>query len=211
MYAFIALLVLLNSVHLKGAYLDNRANIFLPFASECICSSGVDPAKAYGYIYDFKYPEDPCFKCFVKCMLTKVGFFASDGEPVRNPALDPTTQITQRAHDICTNETNNIVDLCDKVYKHSKCIASFFPKVSALRSGTTTILMSSDLLSDHSKDLMVAEILAAAIFSTDYLPGPQIILLGLRGSQPPFLCNTLVPIADGIVAQPFTTFSPEVV
>ncbi|KAF5281429.1 hypothetical protein FQR65_LT14700 [Abscondita terminalis] len=100
MYAFVALLILLNSVRLKGAYLDNRANIFLPFASECMCSTGVDPVKAYGYIYDLKYPEDPCLKCFVGCMLTKVGFFTSDGEPVYIQELDPTHQITQNAQDI---------------------------------------------------------------------------------------------------------------
>ncbi|KAF5281430.1 hypothetical protein FQR65_LT14701 [Abscondita terminalis] len=116
----------LNGLSYKASYLDNRANVLLPFASECICSSGVDPAIAYGFIYDLKYPEDPCFKCFVGCMVTKAGFFTSDGEPVYVAELDPTNQITQNTRDTCKNETKNIADLCDKLFKYSKCVARYF-------------------------------------------------------------------------------------
>ncbi|KAK4873369.1 hypothetical protein RN001_015398 [Aquatica leii] len=119
MYSLIALYLLVNLSLLKTSYLDKRPSMFLPYASECMCETGVDPKKAYDYIYHLKFSNDPCFKCFVKCTLVKIGFYTSDGKVSELVSQLNAQELTQDDFNKCNN-TNP--DLCERLYKVSKCV-----------------------------------------------------------------------------------------
>ncbi|KAK4873206.1 hypothetical protein RN001_015235 [Aquatica leii] len=120
------MIFLVAIVLLTAGYLDIRPSIYLPYASECMCKKGADPDKAYGFIYSLKYPNDPCLKCFVRCSSTSIGYFNSFGEPQDEVILRYAPEVPQQVLDTCRNQTKNELDLCEKLFKYSRCFISYF-------------------------------------------------------------------------------------
>ncbi|KAK4873368.1 hypothetical protein RN001_015397 [Aquatica leii] len=129
MYSLAVVFGFLNLVLLEASYLDTRASLFLPFASECICATGVDPKKAHDYIFNLKYTDDPCLKCFVKCSTTKIGYFTSDGKHQDSATRKNIPEATQQFITTCTNITSIYTDLCEKMFEYSRCMVNFLLKL----------------------------------------------------------------------------------
>ncbi|KAF5307580.1 hypothetical protein FQR65_LT06798 [Abscondita terminalis] len=57
------------------------------YKSFCECQSGVDPALSDAVFKKLQYPNDPCLKCYLKCLYGTPGLLKSDGTIDRNIAI----------------------------------------------------------------------------------------------------------------------------
>ncbi|KAF5269921.1 hypothetical protein FQR65_LT05720 [Abscondita terminalis] len=88
-----------------------------PYHSMCICATGVDQTKAINFLAKLELPEDPCVKCFAKCLMISLGMMSSDGVIIPEAVAAP-LEIAQK----CSNETLDVLDACEKSYAFGKCL-----------------------------------------------------------------------------------------
>ncbi|KAF5269920.1 hypothetical protein FQR65_LT05719 [Abscondita terminalis] len=95
-----------------------------PYFSTCMCATGVDQTKAINLLAKLELPNDPCLKCFGKCLMVSLGMMTSDGVIIPEAAVVP-LQIAQK----CTNDTLSISDSCEKSYAFGECLFALLPPV----------------------------------------------------------------------------------
>ncbi|KAF5269916.1 hypothetical protein FQR65_LT05715 [Abscondita terminalis] len=125
MNVHIILLVTLSAAWALNIPLSIRekwVEVASPYYSECICESGADSTKAINVLKNSEYPNDACVKCFLKCVEIRVGLMVTDGTVIPGAWVDRAEGITLETANRCVNETNNILDTCEKAYELSKCV-----------------------------------------------------------------------------------------
>ncbi|KAB0792003.1 hypothetical protein PPYR_13964 [Photinus pyralis] len=125
----VVFLVLMNEVVEGNAGTESKD--FQPFVSECICATNADPDEVDLWMKYRTYLPSPssCFKCFLKCVSSKVPFTNADG----TPDLDFATKHFGGSISIdqvfaCMELQDKNLDPCDKTYQFSKCIDEFIYK-----------------------------------------------------------------------------------
>ncbi|KAF5269918.1 hypothetical protein FQR65_LT05717 [Abscondita terminalis] len=97
-----------------------------PYYSTCMCETGVDQTKAINLLGKLELPEDPCVKCFGKCLMVRVGIMSSDGTIIPKAWAEIAgvpLQISQK----CYNDTSTFLDSCEKAYAFGKCMFALLP------------------------------------------------------------------------------------
>ncbi|KAF5271046.1 hypothetical protein FQR65_LT00465 [Abscondita terminalis] len=90
--------------------------------SRCICATGVKPELADQWLHNCKFTNDPCFKCFLKCVTVGVYIFDNDGTFHKDVMMELIPDFNEAELDACANETLYIKDPCEKVYEFGVCI-----------------------------------------------------------------------------------------
>ncbi|KAF5269917.1 hypothetical protein FQR65_LT05716 [Abscondita terminalis] len=90
--------------------------------SECLCATGADIIKGPNILKKLEYPNDPCLKCFMKCLEMKVDLILSDGTIMPETWVLKVAGVTLEIAYKCTNETIHMLDACEKSYEMSKCV-----------------------------------------------------------------------------------------
>ncbi|KAF5271047.1 hypothetical protein FQR65_LT00466 [Abscondita terminalis] len=86
---------------------QHHVSYFESEMSRCICATGVKQEFANQWLYQNKFVNDACFKCFIKCVLMGVGRFDSDGTINSDVMLSSTSQLSETEIQTCSNETAN--------------------------------------------------------------------------------------------------------
>ncbi|KAK4881342.1 hypothetical protein RN001_004661 [Aquatica leii] len=113
------LMVILNCLKIRPILLR-------PYVSECLCAYQEEPIFAENWIEQIKFVDQPCFKCFIRCVAIKVGYAFSDGTANIPVIFQKIPYITMDIINNCNSITKNELDLCEKAYKYSKCIINAF-------------------------------------------------------------------------------------
>ncbi|KAF5289661.1 hypothetical protein FQR65_LT11778 [Abscondita terminalis] len=92
-----------------------------PLITECICKSGADPSLVQKWLVDNVYSNDACFKCFVKCIGIGVDVVDVLGT-INEDLIVEKYEVSRELVSNCTLKYENETDLCEKVFKHSKCV-----------------------------------------------------------------------------------------
>ncbi|KAF5307624.1 hypothetical protein FQR65_LT06780 [Abscondita terminalis] len=104
-------------------FLELRENVMSPYINECICATKVKEILVQKWFTLGEFTNDPCLKCFVKCMSIKVGFIDEMGTPSVNTAVTkyhaPPELIKK-----CIDNNKNILDICEKSYRIGQCVVS---------------------------------------------------------------------------------------
>ncbi|KAF5269919.1 hypothetical protein FQR65_LT05718 [Abscondita terminalis] len=95
--------------------------ISTPYYSSCMCATGVDQTKAINLLGKLELLEDPCVKCFGKCLMVKLGIMTSDGVIIPETWAEVTATPVEPVKK-CTNESSSILDACEKTYVFGKCL-----------------------------------------------------------------------------------------
>ncbi|KAF5269913.1 hypothetical protein FQR65_LT05712 [Abscondita terminalis] len=93
-----------------------------PYNSECICATGAETTAAVNVLKELKFPNDPCLKCFIKCIQIKMGLMRSDGTIVPGAWVNVVAGVTTEIAIKCTNESSSVLDACQKAYDWSICL-----------------------------------------------------------------------------------------
>ncbi|KAF5269912.1 hypothetical protein FQR65_LT05711 [Abscondita terminalis] len=93
-----------------------------PYNTECICASGADATKAINVLTKLEYPNDPCVKCFLKCIQIKMGLMQSGGTIVPEAWVNVVAGVTTEIAIKCTNESSGVLDACQKAYDWAICL-----------------------------------------------------------------------------------------
>ncbi|KAF5269915.1 hypothetical protein FQR65_LT05714 [Abscondita terminalis] len=90
-----------------------------PYYSECQCETGADITKSTNILKNLEFPDDACNKCFMRCLLLRVEAMFKNGTMLPESWVGFTTLEIAKA---CVNETEDILDTCEKAYEMSKCV-----------------------------------------------------------------------------------------
>ncbi|KAK4877035.1 hypothetical protein RN001_009541 [Aquatica leii] len=101
---------------------DSWIQVATPHYSKCMCASGADITAAENILGKLLYPNDPCLKCFAKCIEIELGLMLSDGTVVPEAWVSEVAAITPEIAERCVNDTIDILDTCEKAYDYSQCI-----------------------------------------------------------------------------------------
>ncbi|KAK4877036.1 hypothetical protein RN001_009542 [Aquatica leii] len=101
---------------------NNWIQVASPYYSKCICASGADITAAENILGKLIYPNDPCLKCFTKCIEVELGLMLSDGTVVPEAWVRQVAAITPEIAEKCVNNTIDISDTCEKAYDYSQCL-----------------------------------------------------------------------------------------
>ncbi|KAF5290666.1 hypothetical protein FQR65_LT01956 [Abscondita terminalis] len=115
------------------------AQVVAPFESECICETHVDPLLIKKWIFEHSFPQDPCFKCYIKCVFRRINLINFDGTFSLEENSNLNNYVPGRTPEItipCITQTSNITDVCEKAYEFSLCVQNAMIK-NAQQTTTT--------------------------------------------------------------------------
>lgn len=98
---------------------DVSKSAVAPYLNECMCQSGLKPHLLNGYIKYGEIPEEPCWKCFMRCIAFKLEVFSSTGEVNVQRWVDLFEYFDRSLAEKCSNFQE--LDLCEKAYLMHKC------------------------------------------------------------------------------------------
>ncbi|KAK4885608.1 hypothetical protein RN001_001879 [Aquatica leii] len=104
-------------------FLENRSKVISVYINECMCATGVNNVMVQKWRDRGEFTNDPCFKCFVRCVAIKVGFVDSMGSFSCNTMIKK-LEVTPEIVNKCVGDNNKVVDLCEQVYKIEFCIVN---------------------------------------------------------------------------------------
>ncbi|KAK4873071.1 hypothetical protein RN001_015100 [Aquatica leii] len=112
-----------NNATSGTSFIELRKQVIAPFISECMCSTKVDPFLIDDWYNKGIFVNNPCFKCFVKCIGQKINFMNSDGSYRNNEIIKSYHASLELARN-CTLKVTNVTDLCEKGYIHAQCVVN---------------------------------------------------------------------------------------
>ncbi|KAF5277081.1 hypothetical protein FQA39_LY06319 [Lamprigera yunnana] len=102
---------------------ESWIQLAVPVFNLCICDSGVNPTVAYKSIMFTEVPNDPCLKCFYRCLAVKLKIMdAITGEFMEEQILRQVQGITPALFKKCNDKVKDEVDLCKKAFEGYMCI-----------------------------------------------------------------------------------------
>ncbi|KAK4873076.1 hypothetical protein RN001_015105 [Aquatica leii] len=96
-----------------------------PFISQCICATGVNPVFVDRFLTKFEFPNDACFKCFLKCLATSLSITHPDGSMYVETVLKIIPSANATMNTQCDNQSKDNLDLCERIWLYGQCYASF--------------------------------------------------------------------------------------
>ncbi|KAF5307517.1 hypothetical protein FQR65_LT06872 [Abscondita terminalis] len=95
-----------------------------PYYTECACTTGVRLDRAKRLFAEIELPDDPCLKCFIKCLAAKLSILIeATNEWVGAEILRKVAGMTPLSTSNCNNRTKGIEDTCEMAYQMAWCIA----------------------------------------------------------------------------------------
>ncbi|KAF5282733.1 hypothetical protein FQR65_LT02730 [Abscondita terminalis] len=110
--------------HVNGTLAIAGKIMIEPFISECICATGVNPSFVISMLTNLDFPNDACFKCFLKCLANKLNLLNPDGTLYVSAFLKIVPGASAAINVACTNQTIKILDLCEKIWTYTRCFVS---------------------------------------------------------------------------------------
>ncbi|KAK4877447.1 hypothetical protein RN001_009953 [Aquatica leii] len=98
-------------------------NVTEPHRTPCICETKVKPTSAYKSMMFTEIPNDPCLKCYYKCLSIKLNLMeATTGNFVEKEFLRQIEGVTPEIFKRCNEKLKCEVDLCKKCFGMYLCI-----------------------------------------------------------------------------------------
>ncbi|KAF2892736.1 hypothetical protein ILUMI_13436, partial [Ignelater luminosus] len=92
-----------------------------PFITECLCQTHADLQLLEDFFTSGVLSNDPCFKCMLKCIETKLNILSPSGEVDAEAAVRIYPHLNLQLVKRCSDEHAEELDLCQKVYLIEKC------------------------------------------------------------------------------------------
>ncbi|KAK4877452.1 hypothetical protein RN001_009958 [Aquatica leii] len=97
-----------------------------PIRTACICESGVNPTIALKSVLNTEVPNNPCLKCFFKCLAIKLNFMeATTGDFLKYELLRQVEGMTTEIFDKCNDKIKSEEDLCKKAFNMYMCLVHY--------------------------------------------------------------------------------------
>ncbi|KAK4887731.1 hypothetical protein RN001_004002 [Aquatica leii] len=98
--------------------------------TKCMCESGVMPDLVQKMIKNSEYTNDPCFKCYLKCLISERGLMDANGNYIVDALVLHMANITSAVAQLCVNTSITVQDPCQKAYNvvFSVCIGLAYLK-----------------------------------------------------------------------------------
>ncbi|KAK4877448.1 hypothetical protein RN001_009954 [Aquatica leii] len=94
-----------------------------PYRTACICESGVNPTAAFKSIMNTEVPNNPCLKCYYKCLYVKMNLMEqTTGALIEKEFVRQVEGCTSEVFKKCNEKTKNEVDLL----KLTVCLSFLF-------------------------------------------------------------------------------------
>lgn len=90
------------------------------FQTECMCETGVKQEILDEFYKYRQMPDDPCFKCFLKCLGSKIQVYTSTGNLDVKRWSELFAYLTLPLAEKCANIVEP--DVCQKAYLLVKCV-----------------------------------------------------------------------------------------
>ncbi|KAF5305921.1 hypothetical protein FQR65_LT07532 [Abscondita terminalis] len=88
----------------------------------CTCRSGVDPSLVQKMIQYSQYTNDPCFMCYLSCLITERGLMDGNGDYIVDALVLHMANITRSIAVACVNASITLQDPCKKAYDVGLCL-----------------------------------------------------------------------------------------
>ncbi|KAK4877451.1 hypothetical protein RN001_009957 [Aquatica leii] len=100
-----------------------------PYRSPCICESGVNPTAAFKSIMNTEVTNNPCLKCYYKCLFVKMNLMEqTTGALIEKEFVRQVEGCTSEVFKKCNEKTKNEIDLCKKSFDTYLCIVHILSK-----------------------------------------------------------------------------------
>ncbi|KAF5307625.1 hypothetical protein FQR65_LT06781 [Abscondita terminalis] len=107
----------------EAYFRELREKVMSPYINECMCATGVNEILVQRWLLYIAYPDDPCFKCYIKCLAIKAGFIDENGTSLVDTIArkyHPDPKILKN----CIEDASDILDVCEKAYTLAYCVVS---------------------------------------------------------------------------------------
>ncbi|KAF5279785.1 hypothetical protein FQR65_LT03316 [Abscondita terminalis] len=89
----------------------------------CICESNAKPSDAYKLLMLTQVTNDPCLKCFIKCLKIKLNLMdATTGNLIEKEFIRQIEGVTPEIFKKCNEKVREEIDLCEKSFGMFLCV-----------------------------------------------------------------------------------------
>ncbi|XP_017781594.1 PREDICTED: general odorant-binding protein 83a-like [Nicrophorus vespilloides] len=126
--ATLLLVFILGAINAAYAGLDE--NLAKALHAKCIEETGADEERIPNALKG-EFPDDPKFKCYIKCITVNFGAMAEDGkvtftDDIKKQLPDDIAEPISKMVNTCKNKLKS-EDVCERAYELHKCVYDIDP------------------------------------------------------------------------------------